>query len=80
MKKHVLMLTASAFILACGPTSASAQQSPVTTQQPADTHSTQHPDQPPSSQENPAMMGRGGMMGRGMMGPGMMGPGMMGPA
>jgi len=86
MKKHLLMLTTSAFILACGPIAASAQQSPgtPTMQQPADSHSTHHPDQQqsqqqPNGQENPGMMGHGGMMGRGMMGDrGMMGHGMMG--
>ncbi|SRR6266536_851867 len=87
MKKHVLMLTTSAFILACG-SIASAQQSPgtPTVQQPADSHSTHHPDQQqsqqqPNGQENPGMMGQGGMMGRGpgMSGEGgMMGRGMMG--
>lgn len=86
MKKHVLMLTTSAFILAWG-SIASAQQSPgtPTMQQPADSHSTHHPDQQqsqqqPGGQENPGMMGQGGMMGRpGMMGQGgMMGGGMMG--
>src|SRR6266498_4403667 len=88
MKKHLLMLTTSAFILACGPIAASAQQSPgtPTMQQPADSHSTHHPDQQqsqqqPNGQENPGMMGQGGMMGRGpgMSGEGgMMGRGMMG--
>ena len=71
MKKHVLMLTTSAFILACGAMAASAQQS-------SGTPMMQKPDQ---TQQQPADRegGQGGMMGRGMMGrEGMMGCGMMG--
>src|SRR5947209_3401685 len=77
MQKHVLVLTTSAFILACGAIAASAQQSPGSpmAQQP-DQQQTQ---QQPMGQEGPGMMGQGGMMGRGMMGQGgMMGRGMMG--
>jgi hypothetical protein len=71
MEKHVLVLTTSAFILACGAITASAQQSPGTPmmQQP-DQQQTQ---QKPADQEGQGMM-HGGMMGRGMMGQG----GMMG--
>jgi EF hand domain-containing protein len=77
MEKHVLVLTASAFILACGVIAASAQQSPGSPmmQQP-DPQQTQ---QEPAEQFGPGLMGHGGMMGHGMMGPGMMGhEGMMG--
>ena len=78
MQKHVLMLTTSAFVLACSPIATSAQQSPGVpmTQQP----SQQQTQQQPTGQEDSSMMGHGGMMGRGTMGPGgMMGRGMMGP-
>jgi EF hand len=72
MRKQVLMLTTSGFILACGSIAASAQSM---MQQP-DHQQTQ---QQPTDHEGPGMMGQGGMMGRGMMGQGgMMGPGMMG--
>jgi hypothetical protein len=73
MKKHVLVLTMSALILACGPIAASAQQSPGTPmmQQPDQQHTQHHP----ADQEGPGMTGQGGMMGRGMMGHGMMGQG-----
>jgi hypothetical protein len=77
MQKHVLMLTTSAFVLACSPIAANAQQGPGVpmTQQPGQ----QHPQQQPTGQEDSSMMGPGGMMGRGMMGHGgMMGRGMMG--
>jgi EF hand len=70
-EKHVLMLTTSAFILACSAVAASAQQSPGTPMM-------QNPDE---TQQQPADRdgGQGGMMGRGMMGrEGMMGCGMMG--
>ena len=78
MQKHVLMLTTSTFILACGGIAASAQQTPggPMMQQP------DHPQtqQQPTDHEGRGMMGQGGMMGRGMMGQGgMMGRGMMGP-
>jgi hypothetical protein len=78
MQKHVLMLTTSAFILACGAIVASAQQSPgVPMAQQPDQQKTQ---QQPTGLEGSGMMGQGGMMGRGMMGQGgMMGRGMMGP-
>ena len=90
MQKHVLVLTTSAFVLACSPIATSAQQSPGVpmTQQPGQ----QQTQQQPTGQEDSnmmghegmmgrgMMMGHGGMMGRGMMGPGgMMGRGMMGP-
>ena len=89
MQKHVLMLTTSAFVLACSPIAANAQQGPGVpmTQQPGQ----QHPQQQPTGQEDSSMMGPGGMIGRGMMGHGgmmgrsmmgqggMMGRGMMGP-
>src|SRR6266498_4525063 len=72
MQKRVLMLTASAFILACGGIAVSAQQTPGGPMQPPD-H--QHTQQQPTDHEGRGMMGQGGMMGRGMMGQG----GMMGP-
>jgi hypothetical protein len=72
MQKHVLMLTTSAFILACGGIAASAQQAPMV-QQPDHHPQTQ---QQPTDHEGRGMMGQGGMMGPGMMG--MMGRGMMG--
>jgi hypothetical protein len=71
MQKHVLVFTASAFILVCGVIAASGQQ-------PADSHSTRHPgqqqtQQQPGDQEKPGMMGHcmmgGGMTARGMMAP-----------
>jgi hypothetical protein len=78
MQKHVLMLTTSAFILACGGIAASAQQAPGGPM-------VQEPDHHPQTQQQPTdhegrgMMGQGGMMGRGMMGQGgVMGRGMMG--
>jgi hypothetical protein len=61
MRKQVLMLTTSGFILACGSIAASGQ--PMM-QQP-DHQQTQ---QQPTDHEGPGMMGQGGMMGRGMMG------------
>jgi hypothetical protein len=79
MQKHVLMLTASASILACGGIAVSAQQTPGGPM-------VQEPDHHPQTQQQPTdhegrgMMGQGGMMGRGMMGQGgVMGRGMMGP-
>ena len=36
MKRHILMLATSAFILACGGTAATAQQGPMMQQQPQD--------------------------------------------
>jgi hypothetical protein len=70
MQKHVLVLTASTFILACGAIAASAQQGPMMQQQPQMLQQQEH--------HGPGMMGRGGMMGPGMMGRGgMMGPGSM---
>jgi hypothetical protein len=70
MKQRGLVLTISAFILACVPIAASAQQGPsspmVQTQQ------------QPNAQENPSMMGQGRGRGPGMMGQGgMSGRGMM---
>jgi hypothetical protein len=78
MQKHVLMLTTSAFVLACSSIAANAQQSPGVpmTQQPGQ----QQMQQQPTGQEDSSMMGPGGMMDRGMMGSGgMMGRGTMGP-
>jgi EF hand len=77
MQKHVLVLTTSAFILACGAIAASAQQSPgVPMTQQRDQQQTQ---QQPTGHEGPGMMGQQGMMGPGMTGQGgMMGRGMMG--
>ena len=86
MKKQVLMLTTSAFILACGAVAASAQQSPgnpmtrgapTSTQQSSGTPMMQQPDQTQLADEKDAGTSEG-MMGHGMMGHGMMGPGMMG--
>ena len=65
MEKHVLVLTTSAFILACGAITASAQQSPGSPMMPA--------QQEPSTDQDGHGMGEGGMMGCGMMGRGMMG-------
>ena len=77
MQKHVLMLTTSAFILACGGIVASAQQAPGSPTLPDHHPQTQ---QQPTDHEGRGMMGQGGMMGRGMMGQGgVMGRGMMGP-
>ncbi len=77
MQKHVLMLTTSAFVLACSSIAANAQQPPGVpmTQQPGQ----QQTQRQPTGQEDSSMMGPGGMMDRGMMGPGgMTGHGMMG--
>ena len=90
MKKQVLMLTTSAFILACGAIVASAQQSvgnPMTRGVPAmssrqspGTQMMQQPDQTQLADErDPGTNEEEGMMGHGMMGHGMMGHGMMGP-
>jgi len=65
MEKHILVLTTSAFILACGAITASAQQSPGSPMMPA--------QQEPSTDQDGHGMGEGGMMGCGMMGRGMMG-------
>ncbi len=78
MQKHVLMLTTSAFVLACSSIAANAQQPPGVpmTQQPGQ----QQTQRQPTGQEDSSMMGPGGMMDRGMMGSGgMMGRGTMGP-
>ncbi len=69
MEKHILVLTTSAFILACGAITASAQQSPGSPMMPA--------QQEPSTDQDGPGMGEGGMMGCGMMGRGMMGHGGM---
>ena len=77
MRKHVLTLTMSAFILACAGLGASAQQTGAPMMQQPD----HPPTQQPTDREGRGMMGQGGMMGRGMMmgHGGMMGRGMMGP-
>src|SRR5260370_36631204 len=75
MKKHVLVLTTSAFILVCGAIAASAQQSPGSPmmQQPDQ----QRTQQQSTDQNGPGMMRQGGMMmGRSKIGQG--GGGMMG--
>jgi hypothetical protein len=72
MRKHVLMLTTSAFILVCG--GASAQQTGGPMMQQPDHQPTQ---QQATDRQGRGMMGQGGMMGHGMMGRGMMGQGMM---
>jgi hypothetical protein len=91
MKKQLLMLTTSAFILACSAVAASAQQSPgnpmtrgvpaMSARQSPGTPMMQQPDQTqltdPSTNKEEDMMGHG-MMGHGMTGCGMMGHGMMG--
>ena len=48
MQKHVLMLTTSAFVLACSPIAANAQQSPSVpmTQQPSQQQTQQQPTGP----------------------------------
>lgn len=67
MQKSVLLLTTSAFILACGLTTARAQQP-----------TQQQTQEQPAGDEGRGMMGHEGMMGGGMMGhEGMMGRGMM---
>ena len=66
MRKHVLMLTTSAFILACGGASAQQTGGPMM----------QQPDHQPTQQQPMDREGRG-MMGQGMMSRGMMGQGMM---
>jgi predicted lipid-binding transport protein (Tim44 family) len=80
--EKLLVLTTSAFILACAAITASAQQSPGTPMM-------QGPDQQQTQQQSTDQDGCGmhkGMMGRGMMGHagmghgGMMGRGMMGHA
>jgi hypothetical protein len=80
MEKHILVLTMSAFILACGAITASAQQSPggPMMQQP-DQQTQQWPsDEEGSDQNGPGLAGPGGMMGHGMGRERMMGRGMMG--
>ncbi len=61
MKPHVLMLVASAFILACGVIAASAQESLGTPRMQQPDHAQHHP----ADQEGSGMTGQGGMMGRG---------------
>ena len=81
MKKNVLMLTTSAFILACSAIAGSAQQSPGTPpmQRPDQMEEQPGDEEDPGTNEQEDVMGRG-MMGRGMMGHGRMGNrGMMGP-
>src|SRR6266566_1266083 len=92
MHKHVLVLTTSAFILACGTLAASAQQGPMTQQQPQVLQQQQGAQTPrrgiEDEEDDSGMMGWGygpgwrhhQGWGRGGMGPGMMGRGgMMGP-
>jgi len=68
MKKHVLALTTSVFVLVFGTMTATAQQGPMMQQ---------HPDEQQSAQTDRGGMMGGGMMGRGTMG-GMIDHGMMG--
>jgi hypothetical protein len=81
MQKHVLVLTTSTFILACGAIAANAQQGPTMQQQPQTPQQQQQQEGHPDSRGGAmgsGMMGRGGMMGSGMMGRGgMMGSGSM---
>jgi hypothetical protein len=62
MPNRVLMLTTSAFILACGAVAASAQQGATTQQQPQ-TQQQEHQLHHPDLGRGMGMMGRGGMMG-----------------
>jgi hypothetical protein len=73
MKKHVLILTTSAFMLACGATAVNAQQNTGTSmmQQPNQQYTEHH------AKEGAGMGGEGGMMGHRMMGHGMMSRGGM---
>jgi hypothetical protein len=74
MQKRVLVLTTSAFILACGTIAAGAQQGPMT-QQPQMLQQRQEQERHydwRGGAMGPSMMGRGGMMGPGSMGSGMM--------
>src|SRR6266516_4051220 len=76
MEKHILVLTTSAFILACGAITPSAQQSPGSPmmQQPDQQQTQQWPtDEEGPDQNGTGMAGPGGIMGHGMMGRGMMG-------
>jgi hypothetical protein len=81
MRKHVLLFTTSALILAQSAVGAIAQDRMAP--QPDQQHTQHHP----GGQEGAGTMGPGGttgpgtmgMMGRGMMGGGMMGGGAMGP-
>src|SRR5262249_24167327 len=72
MQKHVLALTTSAFVLACGAIAASAQQGPMMQQQPQTLQQQEHHDWRGGTMGGPGMMGRGGMMGPGSMHSGMM--------
>ena len=87
MQKHCLMLTTSAFILACGVIAASAQQGPMTHQAPQSQQQQQQLERQgvhrrgveDDRDQNDDRRG-GRMMGRGWRGPGMMSQGgMMGP-
>ena len=74
MQKHVLALTTSAFVLACGVITTGAQQGPMMQQQP---QLLQQQEQGRlhdwrGGTMGPGMMGRGGMMGPGSMHSGMM--------
>jgi EF hand len=65
MQKRVLMLTTSAFILACGSVAASAQQGPMMQNQPQIQQQQQQQDRQPHLGDwvrGMSMMGRGGMM------------------
>jgi hypothetical protein len=72
MQKRVLMLTASAFILACGSVAASAQQGPMMQNQPQIPQQQERQPQLGDWVRGISMMGRGGMMGPGSMHSGMM--------
>src|SRR6266536_1147265 len=70
MEKHILVLTTSAFILACGAITASAQQSPGSPmmQQPDHQQSQQRlTDEEGPDQNGTGMAGPGGIMGPVMM-------------
>jgi hypothetical protein len=79
MQKHVLALTTSAFVLACGVITAIAQQGPMMQQQPQPLQQQEHGGMMGPGIMGHGMTGQGGMMGHGMMGRrGMMDPGSMG--
>ena len=72
MQKRVLVLTTSAFILACGAVVASAQQGPMMQQPQNPQQQQEHQLHYPNAGQGMGMMGRGGMMGPGGMHSGVM--------
>ena len=68
MRKHVLVLPTSAFILACGAITASAQQgAPVSDSPVLQQPDQQQKQQQPTIQQRPGMMGQEGLIGPLMM-------------